>query len=225
MRESRPWQTHPCEQELYLQAICTANGTIEVDFLAEQECLCNGAYWEVSAGCNARYFQHGWQVITPEEASSRQASLSTAECQPTPPFQPFSNLLPTINLTSISLAPSLTLGNDRFPNNTAVSNYFTPTESAIAGPIRGSATGKLTRWTTTAENRYTPTSNPPNSGISITATSSTATGSGTGASSSPSTSANVAVGKEAQAAGGLILALFGVVALLWCTVHMNISVI
>jgi hypothetical protein len=127
----------PCEQILYIQAICTANGTTELDFLAEQECLCNGAFWEAAAGCNDCVFAHGWQGETPAEASSALTSLSIAECEPSPPFQPFSNLVTSINITSYliseSTAPPLTLGDDRFPNNTAVSNYFTPTRSITAG--------------------------------------------------------------------------------------------
>ena len=42
----------PCEQEAYIGQICIANGTTEIDFLAEQECLCNGAFWDAFAGCN-----------------------------------------------------------------------------------------------------------------------------------------------------------------------------
>jgi hypothetical protein len=72
-------------------------------------------------------------------------SLSAAECEPSPPFQPYSNLLPSIDYSnptsifaSIASAPNLTLGIDRFPNNTAVSNYFTPTRSITAGESKHS---------------------------------------------------------------------------------------
>ena len=135
----------PCEQVEYIREICYANGTTELDFLAEQECLCNGAFWDVSAGCYDCYFAHGWQAKTPAEASSSLTSLSAAECEPSPPFQPYSNLFPSINysdptsiLASIASAPNLTLGIDRFPNNTAVSNYFTPTRSITAGESKPS---------------------------------------------------------------------------------------
>ena len=85
----------PCEQELYLQATCTANGTQEIDFLAEQECLCGGNFFEVALACNACYLAHGYQNKTVENVSSNIASVSTAECAPTPPFQKSANFVPT----------------------------------------------------------------------------------------------------------------------------------
>jgi hypothetical protein len=50
----------PCEQEMYMGIACRANGTTELDFLAEQECLCGGAFWEAMEGCNDYYFAHGY---------------------------------------------------------------------------------------------------------------------------------------------------------------------
>ena len=200
----------PCEQELYIQSICVANGTTEVDFLAEQECLCNGAFFEVSAGCDACYLTHGYQNYTPSEASSSLSSISTAECSPSPPFQPFSNLFPAVNISTVYYTPNITLGDDRFPNNTAVSNYFTATESATAGAITGSATGRLTSWTNFSGIRYTPTSTSVGSGTGS-AASSTATGAGGSSSTSASASAshNVASTRDVQVAGGLLAAVLG----------------
>jgi hypothetical protein len=43
----------------------------------------------------------------------------------------------------------MTLGDDKFPNNTAVSNYFTGTGLATLGAITGSATARLTTWANT----------------------------------------------------------------------------
>lgn len=77
---------YPCEQSMYLQAICTANGTQEVDFLAEQECLCNGNFFKATAGCDACYLVHGFPNVTKEEAQSSLTSRSLAECTPSPPF-------------------------------------------------------------------------------------------------------------------------------------------
>lgn len=45
----------PCEQQRYLIAVCAANGTTEIDFLAEQQCLCGGAFFDALAGCQACY--------------------------------------------------------------------------------------------------------------------------------------------------------------------------
>jgi hypothetical protein len=61
------------------------------------------------------------------------------------------------NYTSLSLLPTLTLGFDKFPNNTAVSNYFIETGPATPGAITGSATARLTTFTNTSGSRYIPT--------------------------------------------------------------------
>ncbi|TVY78504.1 hypothetical protein LSUE1_G005939 [Lachnellula suecica] len=214
----------PCDQQLFIENGCIANGTTEIDFLAEQECLCNGSFFEVSAACDACYFVHGYQQVTPEEASSSLSSIKTAECSPNPPFQPYTNLFPAVNITSAPLSPSWTLGVDKFPNNTAISNYFTPTASATPGAITGIATARLTTWTNTDGNRFTPSSIPPNSGISTTGTNSSATGSLTSAeaagssitaSPSPVQSTNLGVrGELKAAAGGLLAGVLGIAALL-----------
>ncbi|KAF8849048.1 hypothetical protein BDZ45DRAFT_561722, partial [Acephala macrosclerotiorum] len=112
----------PCEESLYIRQVCMANGTTTNDFLAEQQCLCNGSYFTVAAGCDACYIAHGYRNYTSEESKRGISSIFVAECEPTPPFQPFTNLLPAINITSQSLSPLITLGDDRFPNMTAVSN-------------------------------------------------------------------------------------------------------
>jgi hypothetical protein len=105
---------------MYIGSACRANGTMELDFLAEQECLCGCAFWEAIEGCNNCYFAHGYQENTPAELSSSRTSLSIAECSPSLLYQPFSNLLPRVNITSYKDSPPITLGTDRFPNNTVV---------------------------------------------------------------------------------------------------------
>lgn len=205
----------PCEQEIYIQSACSANGTTEIDFLAEQECICKGAFFDVIAGCDACYAAHGYESgRSLSEESAGIASLSAAECQPSPPFQPLSNLIAPVNITSVSLRPSLTLGDDRFPNNTAVNDYWTPTRSITLGDITGSATARLTTWTNFSGVRYTPTSIPPISGITSPPSTSTSTGSSVATSSSTTASGNVAAGKEVQAAGGLFAVALGVAVLL-----------
>lgn len=196
---SLAYSPFPCEQQLYIETICEANGTTEIDFLAEQECLCGGAFWEAWLACSDCYFAHGEQRGTPAEAASALSSLSLAECTPSPPSQPFSNLLPVPNITSAELAPPISLGTDRFPNNTAVSNYFTVTQSMTPGQITGSATGRLKSWTNFSGVRYTPTS---------TATPSTSTSSN-GAPASPGTTKNAATVAEARFAGSLLPVVVG----------------
>ncbi|CZR52672.1 uncharacterized protein PAC_02549 [Phialocephala subalpina] len=200
----------PCEQSLYLRQVCTANGTTANDFLAEQQCLCNGSYFTAHAGCDDCYLAHGYQDYTAEESTRNISSLSVAECAPTPPFQPFSNLVSSVNITSQSLSPSLTLGDDRFPNMTAVSNYFTETASATPGSITGSATARLTSWTNYSGIRYTPTSIPPNSGTGSATVASGITPTLVGTSKSTGAAATRGVG----IVGGILAAGVGVVAML-----------
>jgi hypothetical protein len=138
--------------------------------------FCDGSYFTVAAGCNACLIAHGYQLYTPEQLSSSLASLSTAECSPSPPYQGFTNLMP-FNYTSLSLEPTLTLGFDKFPNNTAVSNYFTETGPAIPGAITGSATARLTIFTNTGGSKYIPTSTPSVLGTGVVSGSSTSTSS------------------------------------------------
>lgn len=202
----------PCEQSLYLQQICIANGTTVNDFLAEQECLCQGSYFAMSSACNDCEMAHGYQVYTPAEASARASSISVAECAPTPPFQPFINLLGGyINITSASLSPPLTLGVDKFPNMTAVSNYYTGTVSPTPGSITGSATARLTSWTNTGGVEFTPSSIPPNSGTGSGSVSAATT---TTSSGSVSQSTNVAATRGVGFVGGVLAAGVGVLAML-----------
>ena len=83
-------------------------------------------------------------------------------------------------------------------------------ESATAGAITGSATGRLTSWTNFSGIRYTPTSTPVSSGTGS-AASSTTTGAGGSSSTSASASAshNVASTRDVQVAGGLVAAVLG----------------
>ena len=172
---------YPCEFVTYMHGICTANGTAAIDFLAEQQCLCNGDFFELLLACGSCAFVHGDTRQTPEMATSSVLSLSMAECTPNPPYQPFSNLLPQPLdvISSESDSSPLTLGVDRFPNNTEISNYYTSTKPLTVGQITGSATARLTSWTNYQGNVYTPSSTPlsspsttsPVSSTSITITS------------------------------------------------------
>ena len=154
---------YPCEMALYMRGLCIANGTSPIDFLAEQQCLCNGDFFEATLVCDSCMFLHGDTRQSPEVASSYVSSLSMAECSPNPPYQPFTNLLPQLDATSIRNSPSLTLGVDKFPNNTEISNYYTSTKPWTVGEITGSATARLTSWTNYEGNVFTPTTTPSSS--------------------------------------------------------------
>jgi hypothetical protein len=182
----------PCERLNYFLRACAANGTTEIDFLAEQQCLCSGgAFWELYAGCNDCYTTHGDTRNSSSVRSSRLASLQTAECSATRLCQPFSMLLPPMTKMTGSAVSSarMTLGHDEFPSDTAVSNYWTSTRSLTLGGISGSATARQTVWTNTGEVSYVPTcTNIP----ATTGTSSVASSSSGSSSPSPSASGNIA---------------------------------
>jgi hypothetical protein len=215
----------PCEREQYITLACYANGTTETDFVAEQQCLCKGAFFEVMAGCSQCYLAHGFQPPgrTAQDFIADIESLSIAECAPTPAFQPYTNLVPEPNVTSIELAPSLSLGTDRFPNNTEVSNYYTPTVTNLLGEITGSATARQMSFTNSEGERFTPTSVPISSGTGSFSRSSATQTSSDGAINAQSTtttagsttsSGNAGGKSEAQITAGVLAAALGMVALL-----------
>ncbi|KAJ6036402.1 hypothetical protein N7540_000681 [Penicillium herquei] len=140
----------PCEQALYIASVCLANGTTEIDYLAEQECFCNGGFWEACRGCDNCYIVHGL-VEHGKNRSEKMAldasirtSLSSAECTQTPPNGPFSYLFPPLNFSKIFHYSPPILTSDLFPNRTEVSDYFTPTVVLKPGAITGNATARNT---------------------------------------------------------------------------------
>ncbi|OBT80276.1 hypothetical protein VF21_00577 [Pseudogymnoascus sp. 05NY08] len=130
----------PCEQSIYLNQICMSNGTTPNDFLAEQQCLCDGNYFEASIGCYDCQVAHGL-VVKPSDRASYISAVSSrrkVECSAVP-TQGFSNLFPPYNITSQYLRSDLTLSSDNFPNDTRLENYWTGATTAIAGKITGNA--------------------------------------------------------------------------------------
>jgi hypothetical protein len=177
------------------------------------------------AGCLQCFLAHGFQLPgrTAQDLEADVESLSIAECAPTPAFQPYTNLILESNITSIELSPLLTLGTDCFPNNTAVSNYYTLTMTSLLGDITGSATARETSSTNSGGQRFTPTSVPVGSGTgSFNRASTTQTTSNGEINAQPSTTAAVSTtssgsmgGKsEAQMPAGVLLVALGMVALL-----------
>jgi hypothetical protein len=193
----------PCEQHMYLLQVCTANGTTQIDFLAEQECLCGGNALEAWYGCELCYAAHGWVGFEPAALKEQYTSLSNAECKPTPVTQPYADLFPPYNATSVHLAPDATIVNDRFPNDTRVENYWTGAKTAIAGKITGIATARLTSFTNTDGVRYTPTGS-----ISPLSTENTANP------TNPSSPSSTGGATEVRVTGGLLVAIIGALAAL-----------
>ncbi|TGO37230.1 hypothetical protein BHYA_0102g00160 [Botrytis hyacinthi] len=169
----------PCERSNYIIYACLANGTSAIDFLAEQECICPSSLWELEAACTDCYLAHGYENITREESDASISSLSQAECTATP-VQPFTNFFSSVDASQALTTPDVLLGSDRFPNQTAVSNYYTGNTVWTVGSITGSATARLTSYTATEFSKFTPTSTgAPYS----TGTSDSASGSGSGSAS------------------------------------------
>ncbi|EPE25221.1 hypothetical protein GLAREA_11802 [Glarea lozoyensis ATCC 20868] len=194
----------PCERTLYLQWACIANGTETIDFLAEQQCFCGGGFFSASEGCDACYRAHGLVMSTsPEEEASYLSSLSTAECTPNPPTQGFTNLVATVDFSLIRTR-STTLSDDKFPNQTAVSNYFTTTKALTPGEVTGSATARRTSWTNWDGVRFTPT--PVSNTGSVLVTS---TGNGPPSSSTSSASSG-GMAKNVPGLDQLVMMLFSI---------------
>lgn len=197
----------PCEQEIYLSRLCFSNGTTEIDFLAEQQCLCGGNYFEASRGCQECFYAHG--RYSPEfprdEVLANISRYSSAECSATPITVPFTNLFPQPPTTGLPIS----IISDRFPNDSAVSNYWTGATTPVAGQITGSATARLTSRTNSQNIRYTPTG--------TTETSATETGAGGGeetSSTNPPSPSSTNGAANVKVAGGLLAVIIGVLAAL-----------
>ena len=132
----------PCEVYTFLDTMCSANASTKPnDLLYEQECICNGVYFDVLRGCNNCLFVHGVAEDDPSDSASMISSLSAAECNAGPPTTPFSNLWPD---TRTVRPPAITSVKDQFPNNTAVSNYWTASRNTVTlGAFTKSTTGAL----------------------------------------------------------------------------------
>jgi len=219
----------PCEQENYIDWICAANGTTEIDFLAEQQCYCNGAFFDAVMGCNFCMIAHGrWSDRPAAEVSStvisNVAEFSSSQCRST------MGLFTGSDYSGGGKPTPKPLGVDKFPNDTAVSNYFTPTRSFTLGEITGSATARATtRYYDEIEETHilkssTSKTNPASSttptGVgsgddgSTSSTASAGGGSITSLSSSRSATGNVAGKSEVQIAGGMLVAVLGIAAFL-----------
>lgn len=199
----------PCEQRIYLEQTCFANGTTANDFLAEQQCLCGSNYFEALAGCYDCQIAHGL-IVTPSKLasfSSIVSSRSTAECSASPVTQGYTNMF-TVN-TSTGPYPDLTLSPDPFANDTRVANYWTGPTAPLAGKITGSAVQHQSSFTNVDDVRFTPPG-AVTTGGSVTTPLATSTGGGVIAPLATST----AGAAKARVEGGLVAAAIGVLAAL-----------
>lgn len=154
----------PCKQMGYLQAACRANGTTPIDFAAEQQCLCDGNYFAASHGCADCHHAHGSSAEDRDAWVFQISSLSTAECGPATPTEPFFNLHPIATIPSrtyegqaTAVDASCVSSADRLRNQTAVSAYYTGGALPTPGSITGDATARLTSFTNSLHVIFTPT--------------------------------------------------------------------
>lgn len=139
---------YPCEVQAAMEFICSPNGTTTLDFLAEQECLCNGAFFDVSRGCNNCFFFHGEGGYTPSDAVKYFSALSAAECSASP-TQPYQSIAASFSSAASNSYSSTWLAIDPHPTDMAASYYWTATGSVTIGAITGNATARATtniRW-------------------------------------------------------------------------------
>jgi hypothetical protein len=199
----------PCEQRIYLERTCFANGTTTNDFLAEQQCLCGGNYFEALSACYDCLIAHGL-VVTPSSLasySSAVSSQSSAECSASRVTQGYTNLF-TVN-TSTGPFPDYTVSPDPFANDTRVANYWTGPTAPVAGKITGSAVQHQSSFTNVDNVRFTPPG-AVTTGGSMTTPLATSTGDSVTTPLATSTGGAVKVRVE----GGLIAAAIGVLAAL-----------
>ncbi|KFY31586.1 hypothetical protein V493_00974 [Pseudogymnoascus sp. VKM F-4281 (FW-2241)] len=208
----------PCEQEFFLRLLCYSNGTTPNDFLAEQQCLCGGNYFDTLVGCYNCRLAHGMISTLPKRAEvySRFSSLSKAECSPTPVIQPYTNMLEDFNSTSYMLRSDMTLSSHQFSSDTAVSNYWTGATAPIAGKITGDAVNHQSSFTNVNYEKFMPTATASTGGSVATTSAPTSTGGVNAASSAGNADAATSTGgaAEVKVAGGLLVAVIGVLAAL-----------
>ncbi|KAG4413795.1 hypothetical protein IFR04_013067 [Cadophora malorum] len=207
----------PCDQLDYILGSCSANATNPaVDFAAEQQCLCGSNLVDAWNGCQDCWRARGFRLGNETLEKLYISSLFTAECTPSPyPTIPFGNLrnIPTTMPTTRS--PKLTLAEDKFPNQTAASLYWTSNlhVTPTIGVITGIATGRATVMTAPFE-IYTPSGSVSTSMGSSVVTSSPSTTSPPSGSAGVSTTSSTAGIGEMGVASGVVFVVVNVVAVM-----------
>ena len=132
----------PCIMIEVVERACTPNGTDALDYEAHAQCMCNGSYFDDWYGCQNCLRVHGVRNERDNAFwGSVMSAASEALCTGTPTADLQSLFASVQSNTAI---PAVTTGNtqtsDQFPEETAVSLYYTPTVPQGPGRISGSAT-------------------------------------------------------------------------------------
>jgi len=177
--------------------------------------MCGGSFFSDYIGCLDCDYVHG--ARSPEDVDVYHTVLtliSEALCTGTPTAV-FNDIFASLN-EPIHVTETNTATSDQFPNETAVSLYFTVSGSQGPGPITGSAAFA----TKTGSSASSETSQASSSGTGLSVGSKTKSGTGTlvaptiGTSAAPSTSTSKAgaaptavfMGVLGAVAGGMVMA-------------------
>lgn len=204
----------PCIEVTSIEEACAPNGTSDVYYAAHAECMCGGSYFDDWAGCQACLFYHGGRTERDEAfylsvvsvASSSLCGFLSATGDASAPTTDFAAIFSAVAATLAQPTTGATVSSDQAPSSTAVSLYFTLSESQGPGAITGSAATA----TATTTDGSSATGSASGSGSTATAeskTSASGTASSGGASSSSSSSS--AGAQPTKAAGGMLIGLAG----------------
>lgn len=212
----------PCIEVTAIQQACTPNGTTDASYYAAHaECMCGGSYFDDWAGCQACLLYHGgrserdeafYRSVVDVASSSLCGFLdatgtagTTAAAAAATPTTDFAAIFSAVAATLAPPTTGATVSSDQAPSSTAVSLYFTPSESQGPGAITGSAATATGTAATTARDSSASESGSEEAATTTTTRSKTSSSSGGGASSSSSEAGAM----PTKAAGGVLLGLVG----------------
>lgn len=133
----------PCVAIGMIETLCQPNNTESIGIEAHAQCMCNGSYFPDWTGCQNCLLVHGLRSERDNFYWSKVMSVaSDALCTGTPTA--ILQSLFASATTNTDKAPFATSGDttswDQYPDNTAISLYYTTTITQGLGDITGTAT-------------------------------------------------------------------------------------
>jgi hypothetical protein len=190
----------PCVQIVNIEAECEPNGTSTLDYVAHQQCMCNGGFFDQWTGCLDCDYVHGGR--SPAQVSAFQTILSSASsslCTGTPTAS-FAAIFSAIEESNV-IPDASGSTSDQYPSQTAVSLYFTATGPTGPGQITGSATAAVATGSTSVSgsDSESSTSGSTSGTASESTSKSSSKASSSGTSKSTTTHSSSASGSAASA--------------------------
>ncbi|KFA64977.1 hypothetical protein S40285_10147 [Stachybotrys chlorohalonatus IBT 40285] len=131
----------PCIEIVDIESRCQPNGTDSIDYAAHAQCMCNGSYFSDWLGCQDCLLVHGFRNERDRAYWGAVMSAASEDLCTGTPTAVFQSLFAEV-LTN-GAVPFVTTGetrtSDRFPDETAVSLYYTAEGTQGIGAITGSA--------------------------------------------------------------------------------------